>query len=241
MRTARILIGDVRARLRDLPDRSVQTVITSPPYWGVRDYQCAGQIGLEPSPPAYLSTMCDVFTEVWRVLRDDGTCWVNLGDSYVRKNLIGIPWRVVFAFQAKGWYLRSDIIWSKTNSLPEAVTDRPTKTHEYLFLLTKHDRYYYDIDAIREVTGNELTPDEYAQRTAPGATWASGRMTQYAGTFKRDGGRSHPNGRNKRSVWHVAPQKYPDAHFATYPEDLIEPCILAGSRAGDVVCDPFCG
>jgi DNA modification methylase len=266
-----IIQGD--AMSLPLASNSVQCVVTSPPYWGLRDYGQVGQIGLEPTPEAYVAKIVAVFAEVWRVLRDDGTCWVNLGDSYNSstqfnqhssligdaycegkrgdwpghkpylaglkpKDLVGIPWRVAFALQAAGWYLRSDIIWSKPNPMPESVTDRPTKAHEYIFLLTKRERYYFDQDAVRETTGNEMSWDEYAERTAPGATWPSGGMMNYAGAHKHDGGHAHPNGRNIRTVWEIATQPYPDAHFATFPEEIAKRCILAGTseRGACVEC-----
>jgi DNA modification methylase len=273
-----ILPGDVREQLATLPDGCVQTCVTSPPYWGLRDYGHAGQIGLEPTPDAYVQSMVAVFAEVRRVLADDGTLWLNLGDSYAQnapggkpsktasstlgpkrdglgaenaawqreyrprdvppglksKDLCGIPWRVAFALQADGWYLRSDIIWSKPNPMPESVTDRPTKAHEYIFLLSKSARYYYAADAVAEPYTN-------------GDSWIGREPTIHLKTNndRADaGGRAttgSPFGRNKRSVWHVATQPFPEAHFATYPEKLIEPCILAGSRIGDTVLDPFCG
>ena len=283
-----------------IPDTSVDCVVTSPPYWGLRDYgleptvwdgaegcehewgagltlshsnrngateslggnirgggewknpsagsfciRCPawlGNLGLEPTPQLFAQHLVQVFREVWRVLKPTGTVWLNLGDSYAGgggahkqehanpglsksserngvptserevmsglkpKDLVGIPWRVAFALQADGWYLRSDIIWSKPNPMPESVTDRPTKAHEYVFLLTKNARYYYDADAIRE------------------------NLTEHMGV-----------GRNKRTVWEIATQPYPEAHFATYPEKLIEPCILAGCPQDGVVLDPFAG
>jgi DNA modification methylase len=155
------------------------------------------------------------------------------------KDLIGMPWRIALALQADGWYLRSDIIWAKKNCMPESVNDRPTKSHEYVFLLTKSARYFYDAEAIREATGNEMSWEEYNKRTAPGATWQSGGLTRYAGTNKHDGGQSHPNGRNRRTVWTIATEAYPEAHFATYPEALVEPCILAGTSSMGVC--PECG
>jgi len=232
--------GDVRDVLPTLDAKSVQCVITSPPYWGLRDYGVKGQIGLEPTPDDYVQTMVKVFREVTRVLRDDGTLWLNMGDSYASspagnfggdmpapadggryrankpkmdygasglkpKDLVGIPWRVAFALQADGWYLRSDIIWHKPNPMPESVTDRPTKSHEYLFLLTKSPRYYYDTDAVRE----------------PSVEQAAGR--------------------NLRSVWTINPQPFSEAHFATFPTALVEPCIKAGSTKGDLILDPFAG
>ena len=244
MTTHTILTGDTRTLLPTLESQSVQTVVTSPPYWGLRDYQVDGQIGLETTPDAYVTALVDVFREAKRVLRDDGTVWLNLGDSYVSqpagnsdatfstkqtsntgshirrsqstittnlkpKNLIGIPWRVAFALQADGWYLRSDIVWAKGVSfcpsysgsvMPESVRDRPTRAHEYLFLLSKSSKYYYDTEAGRE------------------------------------------NGtRNLRSVWTIKTQPNPDAHFATFPMKLVEPCVKAGSRVNDLVLDPFAG
>lgn len=269
--TVQIIRGDCRETLKTLPEKSVHCCVTSPPYFGLRDYGMADQIGLEQTPEAFVAELVAVFREVRRVLRDDGTLWLNLGDSYAAggtggasdksllnggrgvgplekikqgpilsrkpsnglkpKDLIGIPWRVAFALQADGWWLRQDIIWAKPNPMPESVTDRCTKSHEYVFLMTKSARYFFDAEAIREQTGNEFSWEEYAERTAPGAAWQSGGITQYAGAHKHDGGRSHPAGRNKRSVWTIPSQAYSDAHFATFPEALVEPMILAGTSA----------
>ena len=269
------------ARMIPLRDACVQAVITSPPYFGLRDYGIAGQIGLEPTPDAYVAQIVAVFREVRRVLTDDGVCWLNLGDSYWstsgntktglarlserldgsprhgenwatvqgvmhgferpknpygNKQLMGIPWRVAFALQADGWYLRSDIIWHKANPMPESVTDRPTKAHEYLFLLTKSERYYYDADTIREA---HTSPTIARNRHQNGG----GSAESLSGDCRQDFGRMEYNvlGRNKRSVWTVATMPYAGAHFATMPEALVEPCILAGSRMGDIVFDPFIG
>jgi len=270
MSTWQILHGDVRDGLRTLPDASVQMCVTSPPYWRLRDYGVAGQLGLEATPDAYVSALVDVFREVRRVLKDDATLWLNLGDSYANdtkwggssggkhvkalhgatgigrqkvatglkpKDLIGIPWLVAFALRADGWYLRADIIWAKPNPMPESVTDRPTKAHEYLFLLTKSPRYYYDWKAITEPVsgtahgrGSGVNPK--AALNAPGAKQNASFSAATAGLVDE---------RNKRSVWTVATQPYPEAHFATFPEALIAPCIFAGSRAGDTVLDPFVG
>jgi DNA modification methylase len=327
-----LLTGDCMEILPTLPAQSVQCCVTSPPYWGLRDYgtatweggdlgcnhvqdeetlerqfsaastllgtttrqkeaaksryQCKcgarridAQIGLEPTPEEYVSKMVAVFREVWRVLRDDGTLWVNLGDRYASdtkgsggasdkqlsnsgslyetrklnhglkpKDLCGIPWRVAFALQSDGWYLRSDIIWHKPNPMPESVTDRPTKSHEYIFLLTKSAKYYYDADAIKEPAdfGSLILPncqgrsDRKAQSTN---TWRSTgtaresveRGGDYSGQYRIN------NGRNKRTVWTIATQPYKEAHFATFPEELPKLCILAGSRPGDTVLDPFGG
>ncbi len=326
--TWQVLLGDVRQTLASLPEASVQCCVTSPPYWGLRDYGTASwdggdpacdhaesyqhvstkstlyspgestpgaaaikhgkqigkqyadtcgkcgarrvdsQLGLEPTPDAYVANLVQVFMEVRRVLRDDGTCWINLGDSYNAgttapskssesadvggwttrsgdaagarridwpglkpKDLCGIPWRVAFALQADGWSLRSDIIWSKPNPMPESVTDRPTKAHEYLFLLTKAPRYFYDAEAIKEegaIPAGTLGAKGSAERFGtPGVNSRPPEYKLYDGT------------RNKRSVWHIATQPYPEAHFATYPEALIEPCILAGtSEKGQC---PACG
>ena len=251
-----------------LADNSVHCVVTSPPYWGLRDYGIDDQLGLEPTPELYVSHMVEVFREVKRVLRDDGTCWLNIGDSYnantgsgfngqkryddanrntkmpippglKHKDLVGIPWLVAFALRADGWWLRSDIIWHKPNPMPESVTDRPTKAHEYMFLLTKSANYFYDADAVRETTGNEMSWNEYTERIAPGATWKSGGITRYAGANKHDGGHSHPAGRNRRSVWTIATAPYSGAHFATFPPALVEPCVKAGTSERG--CCPKCG
>ena len=265
-----------------IPDESVDCVVTSPPYYGLRDYGIDGQIGLEESPEEYVNTMVKVFREVWRVLKPTGSVWLNLGDSYYNyrpgngakypkqsvsntrqdlptnsskrankleglkeKDLVGIPWKVAFALQADGWYLRSDIIWSKPNPMPESVHDRPTKAHEYIFLLTKSPKYYYDADAIREITGKEASWDNYGGKgmidhpTGPGRKQID--LTMGTSQKKAMPYISHPNGRNKRSVWTINTQPYSEAHFATFPEKLIEPCILAGCPEDGVVLDPFVG
>ena len=270
-----ILVGDVREQLKTLPDNSIQCCVTSPPYWGMRDYGHDVQIGLESTPEAYVARMVEVFREVRRVLREDGTCWVNLGDSYcadVRKgrshmgvgkndshnvwfnrrvdglkpkDLVGIPWRVAFALQADGWWLRQDIIWHKPNPMPESVTDRCTKAHEYVFLMTKSARYYYDNQSIMEAA-------QYGEQHANKSTsWGINRkhpnkdnVANYA--HKGDNHTSSKMadgsyGRNKRSVWSIATKPYKGAHFAVMPEALVEPCILAGSKPNDTVLDPFLG
>ena len=264
---ARILIGDVRTRLSEIPDQSVQSCVTSPPYWGLRDYGEADQIGLEQSPNEYVEQLVQVFREVKRVLRDDGTLWLNLGDSYSGsgkgpsgnlgkthdernmeekhsaivpdglkpKDLVGIPWRVAFALQADGWYLRQDIIWAKPNPMPESVTDRCTKSHEYLFLLSKSARYYFDNQAIKEPAvsvGDERNGE--------------GRLT-YDGKRQGEKGEgqeafvSISDTRNKRDVWTINTKPFKGAHFAVMPTELVEPCILAGSKEGDTILDPFSG
>jgi len=265
MNKAQIIIGDNRASLKSLPEQSIQTVVTSPPYWGLRDYGNDEQLGLEATPDEFIEKLCQVFDEVWRVLKDDGTLWVNLGDSYAgnksrasnngragfgskregvftkigdglkHKDLVGIPWRFAFAMQARGWYLRQDIIWAKPNPMPESVTDRCTKSHEYIFLLTKSARYFYDHEAIKEPA---LTDPQARDKNAEGyqADYVGGdRFSAGERVFGADGMR------NKRDVWTVATKPYSDAHFAVYPPELIKPCVLAGSREGDTVLDPFSG
>ena len=220
-----ILIGDVIDRLRDIPDQCVQTVVTSPPYFGLRDYGVDGQIGLEPTPEEFVETIVETFREVRRVLRDDGTVWLNLGDSYGDgKQLQGIPWRVAFALQQDGWYLRQDIIWHKPNPMPESVTDRCTNAHEHLFLLSKSKRYFYDHYAIRVESETEA---------GTAGDWDGNRdfnlpdgNTRFA---KPNLGGSIDGQRNKRDVWTIKPAKFAEAHFATYPPELIKPCILAGT------------
>ena len=336
-----ILIGDCRAQLRTIEAGTVQTCVTSPPYWGLRDYGVDGQIGLEAHPDEFVAELVDVFREVHRVLRDDGTLWMNLGDTYAGsrsgpdspgtstlggsrhsqnaakdgkkaarklidsyrrdgapvprsdvvvpglrpKQLIGIPWRVALALQDDGWILRQDIIWAKPNPMPESIRDRCTKSHEYLFLLAKAQRYYFDQDAIRE----PASPGTHARMAQHPAGWESGtgrghrstigrypppigKRTQEAraaagkingvgwgyhegaeakprtrvGRVKANGTMNTalqvmPESRNKRSVWTIPTQACSEAHFATFPEALVEPCILAGSRPGDLVLDPFMG
>lgn len=224
--------GDALTVLQRLPNESVQCMITSPPYWGLRDYNYPDQIGLEPTLPQYINHLQAVFTEARRVLRDDGVFWLNVGDGYTSgnrgwrapdkknraramsirpdtpeglkpKDLLGVPWRLAFSLQDDGWYLRADLIWHKPNVQPESVKDRPTRAHEYLFMFTKAERYYYDREAIMEVNGNGK--------------------------------------RNRRSVWSVNTQAFPGSHFATFPPALIKPCIQAATRRGDYVLDPFFG
>jgi DNA modification methylase len=268
--TWRILEGDCMDRLRELDAGSIQTVCTSPPYWGLRDYGVLGAIGLESTPEEYVFKMVEVFREVRRVLRDDGTVWLNMGDSYASqggpltydfnsimggkpevqdyqvtrkapaglkpKDLVGIPWRLAFALQADGWYLRSDIIWAKPNPMPESVTDRPTKAHEYVFLLTKSARYFYDQEAVREPTLWANDP-----RAGNGHIDYDGKRKGEDGTGQRAFVSINPAGRNLRSVWNIPTEPFPEAHFATFPKALVEPCIKAGSKLGDTVLDPFAG
>lgn len=237
LQSSSIIIGDSRKSLRFLPEKFFQCVVTSPPYWGLRDYGVEDQIGAELQLNDYIKNLVLVFEEVWRVLKDDGLLWLNIGDSYTSgnrkyrapdrktdnktnvramsyrpatpsglkpKDLVGVPWRVAFALQEAGWYLRSDIIWYKPNCLPESVKDRPTKSHEYFFLLSKSDNYWYDAKSIMDLSN-------------------SGKP------------------RNKRTVWSVNTQAFPGAHFATFPPELIIPCIKSSSRPNDFVLDPFFG
>lgn len=305
----KIIPGDCVAGLRTLPDASVHCCVTSPPYWGLRDYGHKGQIGLEETPAAYVARMVEVFREVRRVLRDDGTLWLNLGDSYAAssgkksnrpqrafngqgwvgerggyacanranldatidygackpKDLVGIPWRVAFALQADGWWLRQDIIWHKPNPMPESVRDRCTKAHEYVFLLTKSERYFYDAEAVSEPVAVSSTarlsqptlPMQSGSGRVPGKT--NGPMKAVGPRFggNKFGDSDDPkhatksgnayqipdaNGRrNRRSVWTVTTKPYSGAHFAVMPPDLVEPCIKAGCPEGGTVLDPFAG
>ena len=258
-------LGDCLDVLRGMEDDSVHCCVTSPPYYGLRDYGMDGQIGLEPTPDEYVARMVAVFREVRRVLRDDGTCWVNLGDSYASggrktrdedskleqrgmqirpadpsgikpKDLLGIPWRVAFALQADGWYLRQDIIWAKPNPMPESVRDRCTKSHEYIFLLTKSARYFYDHEAVKEPS---LYPPGTRQNVEKGGF--NSKYSEGSGRKGDESFRAIREKRNRRSVWTVATRPYSGAHFAVFPPQLIEPCILAGCPVGGTVLDPFAG
>ncbi len=298
-----IQTGDCRALLKTYPGKSINCCVTSPPYLGLRDYGNAEQIGLEKTPDEYVAELVAVFREVHRVLRDDGTLWLNLGDSYAGswgaqsrpngndvkitlqggsmlsarqiqahpkgqthtgslkntpglkpKDLIGIPWRVAFALQADGWYLRQDIIWAKPNPMPESVTDRCTKAHEYIFMLSKSERYYYDADAIKEnsvkgAAGSKFntgkTGEHQLGRASSKPRKQDGHGRRHAG-FNERWDNSEAAGetkltRNKRSVWTVSPQPFKEAHFATFPPALIAPCILAGCPVNGIVLDPFGG
>jgi len=279
MNDYQIHLGDCIDSMRQMPAQSVHCCVTSPPYFGLRDYGHDGQIGLEPTPEEFVAKLVEVFREVRRVLRDDGTLWLNLGDSYwggkgangtsmalgnaaergykqprgtvvssmraqdaphpvlKGKDLIGIPWRVAFALQADGWYLRQDIIWHKPNPMPESVTDRCTKSHEYIFLLSKSAKYYYDNEAIKEDAQNWGTRDRSAGK------YTSGDVPISGGAHKGLQGKDDEDNptRNKRSVWTVTTKPYSGAHFATFPPDLIEPCILAGCPESGTVLDPFGG
>ena len=219
--------GDCVKVMADMQAESVNCCVTSPPYWGLRDYGVDGQLGMESSSDDYVANLVAVFREVRRVLRDDGVLWVNLGDTYYDKQLCGTPWKTALALQADGWYLRSDIIWSKPNPMPSSVKDRCTVSHEYIFMLAKSQRYYYDAKAIAEQA-------TYAGQSRGGST---NRYTQ------NNAGMDNKiyDTRNKRTVWTVNPVTYKGAHFATYPSKLIQPCILAGCPATGIVLDPFAG
>lgn len=297
--TIRILTGDCREVLKTLPDASVQCCVTSPPYYGLRDYGADRQIGQELTPDDYIGALREVFRETWRVLRDDGTLWLNLGDSYANdgkwggdtggkhcyiddasrmrigrekrvtglkpKDLIGIPWRVALALQAENWWLRSDIIWHKVAPMPESVRDRPTRSHEHVFLLTKSERYFYDAEAARdplkETSVARLVQSTYDEQAgsdrANGGAKTNGKMKAVAAHF---GGRNksqindqtrlasgnewyqEPNaGANWRDVWSIASEGFREAHFAVMPAALAERCVRAGSKEGDTVLDPFAG
>lgn len=304
-----IINADCREALRAMPPASIHCCVTSPPYFGLRDYGVDGQLGLEPTPDEFVAAMVEVFREVRRVLRDDGTLWLNLGDSYTpvnrgenarprretmqgiqvgnphadiptkkstiqaiakaglkQKDLMGIPWMVAFALRADGWYLRQDIIWHKPNPMPESVKDRCTKAHEYIFLLSKSERYHFDSEAIaEELAASSLArlsqptiDQQHGSDRVPGKT--NGRMKAVVNEAARKALRSDvesrhrssiPGGqslcanpgptRNKRSVWTVTTKPFKEAHFATFPPDLIEPCVLAGCPEGGTVLDPFFG
>lgn len=266
-----LYVGDVRDILSKLSRGSLDCCVTSPPYWGLRDYGMDGQLGLERTPDEYVAAMVAVFAEVREVLKPEGTLWLNLGDSYNAynggagpgsklsktqteqrpklesgfglrskdmkpKDLVGIPWRVALALQADGWYLRSDIIWSKPNPMPESITDRPTKSHEYVFLLSASQRYFYDAEAIREPAewarwGDQTNPKHEGSESA--ASWIGPKTKR-----KLQGENDH---RNARSVWEIPTRPYPEAHFAVFPEELPRRCIAAGCPEGGWVLDPFMG
>ena len=286
-----IYCGDALKVLKSLPDRSVNCCVTSPPYWGLRDYGMDGQIGLEQSIHEHIDKLVEVFREVRRVLRDDGTLWVNYGDTYLQmsgdgflknkklqrniggradvrvksplkpKNLAGLPWRLAFALQDAGWYLRSDIIWYKPNAMPESVKDRPTKAHEYVFLLSKKPKYYYDNEAIKESAVSDENASEfrggcYVEGELDNGTMGKRKVVgntkshSFARNSKRPGGQHREERediaysgakRNARSVWTIATQACREAHFATFPDELAARCIKAGCPDGGIVLDPFLG
>ncbi|MEB3151161.1 MAG: site-specific DNA-methyltransferase [Sphaerospermopsis sp.] len=241
-----LINGEALDALKKLPDSLVQTVVTSPPYYGQRDYGKEKQIGIEESADEYINRLLEIFEEVKRVLKEDGTLWLNVGDKYIDGNLAGLPWKLALALKERGWILRSDIIWYKPNAMPSSVKNRPTTDHEYIFLLAKSSKYYYDADAIREphVTFSENSKMR-GGRNHLGKKGGTPEQGKNAGNSNLHNGRwdqaFHPKGRNKRTVWEVPLSKFRDAHFAVFPEQLIEPCILAGSSEGGIVLDPFFG
>ncbi len=245
--TFQVICSDVRKGLSRLNDSSVDTVVTSPPYYGQRDYESDIQIGHEKTIEDYVDTLVEIFGAVRRVLRPEGTLWLNLGDKYLNGQLQGLPWRVALALQADGWVLRSDIIWHKPNAMPSAVKNRPTTDHEYIFLLTRSTKdYYYDADAIREphVTFTNQSRMKGGRKHlgkrggTPEAGKNRGNPNLHDGRWDQA---FHPKGRNKRTVWSMPLSKYRDAHFAVFPESLVEHCVKAGSPHKGVVLDPFCG
>ncbi len=265
--TITLMHGDALECARTTPDASVQAIVTSPPYYAVRDYGEVGQYGAEGTLAEYVEAMVVLFRELRRALTDDGTLWLNLGDSYGTKNLLGVPWKVAFGLQDDGWILRSDNVWAKPNPMPSSVRDRTTSSHEYVFMFAKSPRYYFDAEAIAEpVTGStiaRLAQNVAAQdgsTRANGGAKTNGTMKAVGPKFaskkyaadgeasderfrtKRGGGFEDGTGfANKRDVWTVATANFTEAHFAVYPPELIRPCILAGSRPGDIVLDPFSG
>lgn len=232
-----ILLGDAAEQLRTLDAESVHCCITSPPYFNLRDYETPGQIGRESTPEEYISRLVEVFRETRRVLRPDGTLWLNIGDSYQNKNLIGIPWMLAFALQDDGWHLRQDIIWHKPNAMPENVRDRCTKSHEYIFLLSKSVRYHYDAAAIRE----KAQESSRARYNSPFNCGKKDIVGRGRGACDTPGMKKYTGFRNKRSVWSLPTACFKGAHFAVFPEKLVEPCILAGCPEGGTVLDPFAG
>lgn len=239
-----ITCADALAFARGLPAGSVDCVVTSPPYFGLRDYAVPGQIGLEDRPAEYVWKLTALFDAILPALKLTGTLWLNLGDSYASskpgvrpKSLLGIPWRVAFALQDAGWIVRSDIIWAKPNPMPESVKDRPTRAHEYVFLLTKHERYWYHADAIAEAAVSDGGGDFSAKYVAAQPKHGG----DSAGRWSRQARQERGDTRNARSVWTITPEPTPFAHFATMPQALAERCIRAGCPPGGVVYDPFMG
>lgn len=234
--TATLLHGDCLEQLRALPDNSVDAVVTSPPYWNLRDYAHAGQIGIEKTADLYIDAITSVLSEIRRILKQNGTAWINLGDTYFKSQLQGIPWRVAFSAQRIGWFLRQDIIWSKPNPMPEAVKNRCTKSHEYLFLLTKSADYYYDPESIREPNSPTSHPGTYKTKHKLGSMAQRAEQGFIPGKHC-----SNKDGRNKRSVWTITVEHSNIPHVSLMPQKLVEPCILAGCPVGGVVLDPFAG
>lgn len=269
----KIYLGDVRSRVKELPDNYIDCIVTSPPYFGLRDYGMEGQIGLEETPEQFISELVCTLRECRRALKDDGTLWLNIGDSYAGnannknysndgknagiskrasdrgsikgckpKDLIGIPWMLAFALRADGWYLRQDIIWSKPNPMPESVTDRCTKSHEYIFLLSKSNTYYFDQKAIKQPLAASSIPRlKQDIEKQEGSKRVPGKTNGVMKAVGRYDSSNEPEDANKKSVWTVSTMPFKDAHFATFPERLIVDCIKAGCREDGIVLDPFMG
>lgn len=277
----KILTGGALDKLGTIESDSVQCVITSPPYFGLRDYGMEDQIGLEPTVPEYIGNLVEIFAECHRVLKDDGTMWIVIGDSYAGsskgrnkdkthklsdngwnsrnrmegklgrsyvdgfkpKDLMGIPWRLAFALQYAGWWLRQDIIWNKLNALPESVKDRCTNAHEYIFLLTKSRKYYYNADAIKEPTVGKSKGASASFKRNGSKRGKSICPNSPVPTHREDRKEEYYDGplKNKRSVWNIAVKPYKEAHFAVFPKEVVKPCLLAGTRVGDIILDPFAG
>lgn len=247
----KVLCGDIRIIADRLPLNTFQTIITSPPYYNLRNYVENGdvsgvEIGRESSPENYIENLVIVFRQLRRTLTNDGLLWLNLGDTYRNKSLLGMPWRVALALQNDGWILRSDVIWHKPNAMPSSIKDRPTTDHEYVFLFSKNAEYFYDADAIREP---HKTFSEDSKMKGGRAHFGKVNGTPEAGKNKGNSnlhdGRwdqaFHPKGRNRRTVWEIPLGKFRDSHFAVFPEKLVEICLLASTRVNDLVLDPFCG
>ena len=242
----KVICGDSEVVLASLPANIADTIVTSPPYFGQRDYDHPNQVGSEDTPEDYIKRLVEVFRAAKRVLKNDGTLWLNLGDKYLKGQLCGMPWRCALALVDDGWILRSDIIWHKPNAMPSSVKTRPTTDHEYVFLFSKSPKYHYDADAIREphVTFSENSKMK-GGRNHLGKAGGTPENGKNKGNSNLHQGRwdvaFHPLGRNKRTVWNVPLSKFRGAHFAVFPEKLIEPCVLAGSSADGIVLDPFFG
>ncbi|MCA9104955.1 MAG: site-specific DNA-methyltransferase [Planctomycetales bacterium] len=244
--TWRVMHADARDAVAELRDGSVDCVVTSPPYWRQRDYGYDGQLGNEADPNAYVARLVELFAEIRRVLNTTGTVWLNLGDKYHNGRLMGMPWRVALALQDEGWWLRADVIWHKPNAMPSSVKNRPTVDHEYLFLLTRGEQYYYDADAIREphVTFSEASRMKGGRKHF-GVRGGTPEIGKNSGNVNMHDARwdqaFHPAGRNRRTVWSIPLSKNRDAHFAVFPQRLVEICLRAGCPAGGTVLDPFMG
>jgi len=246
----RVILGDIRDVVLNIPDQVIQSIVTSPPYFGHRNYsnpdQCSKEIGCEDNLESYVKNLVSCFEMIKPKLKDNGLLWLNLGDTYRNKELLGVPWRVAFGLKDMGWILRSDIIWKKSNAMPSSVKNRPTPDHEYIFLFSKSSTYYYNADAIREphITFSSQSKmkggrKHLGQRNGtPEKGKNAGNQNLHTGHWHQA---FHPKGRNKRTVWEIPLGKFRGTHFAVYPEALVEICILASTKPGDIVFDPFTG